>query len=361
MNAPAVLLIDTAAGPVHITTPAPRDLWWELAGQDADSHVTQTPTWLDCIVATGSYRDASRLYEFEGGRRIVFPLVHHGHRPRRLDTEESWPAEWGVGGPLASGDVSGAEARAVFGDLARRPALRVAVRFRPASDALRAGATAAGFRAEPHMIQALRLDGGFGTVWEQRFHQRVRRHVRRAERSDVEVRVDRAGGLVPAFYELYERSILRWAEQQHEPRALARWRRTRAFPRRRLEDVAERLGASCAIWTAWRAGEPVAAIIVLRHGTHAKLWRAAMDRELAHPVRAVPLLYRLAIEDACTAGCLWFDMGESRPGSSLAGFKEGFGADCFESPRYYREWLPVSEAERGLRSAVKRVIRFQDA
>nr|WP_237519446.1 GNAT family N-acetyltransferase [Streptomyces sp. HUCO-GS316] len=211
------------------------------------------------------------------------------------------------------------------------------------------------------MTQVLSLDGGFGTVWEHRFRRHVRREVRRAERSDVEVEVDRTGRLVPVFYELYRKSIVRWAEQQHEPLALARWRRTRAFPVRRLEAVAAQFGERCAIWTAWRAGEPAAALVVMRHARHAKLWRAAMDRELAHPVHAVPLLYRLAIEEACAAGCRTFDMGESSPGSSLATFKAGFGAENFSSPRYLRERLPVTVAERGLRTAVKRVIRFRDA
>jgi hypothetical protein len=86
-----------------------------------------------------------------------------------------------------------------------------------------------------------------------------------------------------------------------------------------------------------------------------------MDRELAHPLHAVPLLYRLAIEEACATGCRTFDAGESSPGSSLATFKEGFGAENFSSPRYVRERLPVSAVERGLRTAVKRVIRFEDA
>lgn len=361
MNAPAVFLIDTPAGPAHVTTPAPRDIWWELAGQDVDTLVSQTPAWLDCLCATGPYRDTSRCYEFVDGRRLVLPLVGRRHRPERLDAEQSWPADWGVGGPVAPGGVSAEEARAVLDDLAQRPALHVGVRFRPGDDDVWARAASTGFRSEPHMIQVLGLDGGFDTVWNHRFHQGARRHVRRAERADIEVDVDRNGRLVPVFYDLYEQSILRWAEQQHEPRWLARWRRTRAFPQRRLGTVAARFGASCAIWTASRAGEPAAAIVVLRHGTHAKLWRAAMNRDLAHPVRAVPLLYRLAIEEACTAGCQWFDMGESRPGSSLAAFKRSFGAEEFTSPRYYRERLPVSQAARGLRTAVKRVIRFQDA
>lgn len=361
MNTRAELLIDTAAGPAQVTAPAPRDVWWDLAGRDAHLGVTQTPTWLDCLCETGPYRDASRLYAFADGTRIVLPLVGRERRPGRLDAEESWPAGWGIGGPVASGAVSPVQARALFADLAHRPALRVAVRFRPQDAALWQRAVPGGFRLEPHMNQAVDLDGGFGAVWQHRFHTRARRDVKRAEKAHLDVEADRAGLLAPVFEELYDRSIERWAAQQHEPRALARWRRRREFPRQRLAAVAARFGESCTIWVARNAGEPAAAIVVLRHGPHAKFWRAAMDRDLAHPVRAVPLLYRLAVEEACAQGCRVFDLGESAPGSSLEHFKAGFGGVGRPSPRYWRERLPVSAAERGLRTAVKRVIRFQDA
>ncbi|MFI2433607.1 GNAT family N-acetyltransferase [Streptomyces sp. NPDC018693] len=361
MNTPAELLDHTPAGTARITTPAPRETWWEVCGQDADAHVSQTPAWMDCLCGTGPYRDASRLYEFEGGSRIVVPLVRRRRRAAWADAEESWPADWGIGGPLSSGGVGPPEARAVFEDLARRPALRVGVRFRPEGSDLWEAAAPGGFWREHHMTQTVDLDGGFGTVWERRFRPHVRREVRKAERSKAEVEVDRTGRLVPEFYRLYEQSIERWAAQQHEPLALARWRRRRAFPRSRLEAVAARFGESCAIWMAWSHGEPAAAIVVLGHGSHARLWRAAMNRDLAHPLRVNPLLQRLAIEDACAAGYRYYDMGESRPGSSLASFKAGFGAASRSSPRYVRERLPVSAAQHRLRRGVKKVLRFQDA
>ncbi|MFH9011434.1 GNAT family N-acetyltransferase [Streptomyces sp. NPDC017943] len=353
--------VATPAGPVQVTTPAPREVWWDLAGRDPDLAVTQTPTWLDCLCATGPHRDASRLYTFPGGGRIVLPLVSRGRRPRRLDAEESWPAGWGIGGPVASAGVGPDEARAVCEDLARRPALRVGLRLRPQGAELWGRAARGLLRLEPHTTQAIDLDGGFGTVWRDRFHQRVRRDVKRAEKAHLDVEVDRSGRLVPVFQELYDRSIERWAVQQHEPRALARLRRRREFPEERLAAVAARFGAACSLWAAWDRGEPAAALVVLRHGPHAKFWRAAMDRDVAHPVRATPLLYRLAVEDACAQGCRVFDLGESAPGSSLEHFKAGFGAVSRPSPRYWRERLPVSAAERGLRTAVKRAIRFQDA
>ncbi|WP_426540280.1 GNAT family N-acetyltransferase [Streptomyces sp. UG1] len=342
-------------------SPAPRETWWEVAERDADCRATQTPDWLDCLCATGPYQDASRLYEFHDGSRIVLPLVSRARRPRWLDAEESWPVDWGIGGPVAQGGVDPAKARVVFGDLARRPVLQVAVRFRPTEAGMWETAAPAAFRQEPRTTQVVDLGGGFSTVWERRFRPRVRRDVHRAERMEVEVEADRTGRLAPVFYELYEKSIERWARQQHEPPALARWRRKREFPVSRLRAVTTRLGASCTIWVARYGGEPCASIVVLRHGRHAKLWRAAMDRELAHPCRANALLHRLAIEEACEAGCACYDMGDSAPGSSLADYKASFGADSWPTPRYLRERLPVSAADRALRETVKRAIRFRDA
>ncbi|MFF5044066.1 GNAT family N-acetyltransferase [Streptomyces nigra] len=346
-------------GPARVTTPVPRSLWWEIAAGDPDCRVTQTPAWLDCLCAEGHHRDAGRLYEFDDGTRVVLPLTGT-HRPGPLDALESWPGGWGIGGPVVQGDAVPGTARAVYADLLREPAFRVGLRLRPGDGDMWAAAAPAAFRTQPHTTQVVDLTGGIDSV-RRGYHSQVRRDVRRAERMDVEVEVDCTGRLAPVFYGLYEKSIERWAGRQHEPLALARLRRRRDFPDSRLATVAERLGESCAIWVAWYQGMPCASIVVLRHARHAKYWRGAMDRELAHPCRANALLHHLAIEDACAAGCDRYDMGDSAPGSSLAHYKANFGAASLSSPRCLRERLPLSAAEHALRETVKRVIRFQDA
>lgn len=350
----------SAVAGAQVTSPAPRDVWHDVAARDDHALPTQTPAWLDALCAAGPFEDASRLYTFDTGLRIVVPLVRRRGWPARRIAEESWP-RWGIGGPLAGGVPTATQMRLVLRDLARRPAVRVAVRLGPEAAAVWSAAARDGFAVRDGPTQVLDLEGGFGTVWDHRFHHRVRRAVTRAEKSAVEVEVDRAGRLVPVFQQLYEESIDRWAEQQHEPLALARWRRTREDPPRMLAAVAERFGEDCAVWLASCDGRPAAAIVVLRHGRHAKYWRGAMDKELAHPVRANHLLHRLAIEDACVAGCRTYHLGDSRPGSSLAEFKASFGARFVSAPAYYRERLPLAAADREARALVKRVIGFRDA
>jgi lipid II:glycine glycyltransferase (peptidoglycan interpeptide bridge formation enzyme) len=85
-----------------------------------------------------------------------------------------------------------------------------------------------------------------------------------------------------------------------------------------------------------------------------------MDKELAGPTRANYLLHRLAIEDACAAGCHHYHMGETGASKSLAQFKTRFGAHPYPYAEYHLEMVPVTAVDRAMRSAVKRVIGFTD-
>ena len=75
--------------------------------------------------------------------------------------------------------------------------------------------------------------------------------------------------LIPVLHALFERSLDRWAQQQHEPRALARWRGLHRDSIRKFELMARNLGDACRIWVAWRGGQPAAAISSCRGPTPA--------------------------------------------------------------------------------------------
>jgi hypothetical protein len=345
------------AGVRLVTSPVPTAVWRSVLAADPGAVVSQSLAWRDAVFSGGRYTDASVLYEFGSGRQVVLPLA----RPRGLPgVVASWPGGWGIGGPLsAGGQISPAEAAAILADVARRGTLSAEIAFR--HEAGEAWLDAAGrFRAEHRACHVLDLDGGFGQVWQGRFRGTARTAVRKAERSGIEVEAGSSGRLLEEFSGLYEKSIQRWAAQQHEPLWLSRWRTNRATSPRMMSLVAKHFGAECRVWVARSQGIPVAAIIVLRHGGYAKYWRGAMDKQLATPARANDLLHRLAIEDACEAGYRWYDMGYSRPGSPLATFKEKLGATMYSSYALRAERLPVHAAARISRNAAKRVIGFRD-
>ena len=348
-----------AASAVRVTTPAPLEVWRDLHRHDPESLLTQSPEWLECLRASGGYRDASRLYEFASGQQLLTPLVERKGLPRRLAVGASWPYAWGIGGVLARREPSPEELRAVFADLSKH-FFSLNLTPNPLRGDRWREAAPRGVTAVPRREHVLDLEGGFETVWRERFKSKTRNKVRKAQKLGVEVQSDSSGALVPVFYDLFRRSVDRWAEQQSEPRWLSHLRTSRRDPLSKFEHIARILGDACRVHVAWHEGQPVAAIIVLLGANNADYIRGAMDKDLAGPVNANDLLHSVATEEACAAGCRYYHMGESAWSKNLSSFKERFGARAYEHREYRLERLPLSRADRALREVVKRLIGFED-
>jgi hypothetical protein len=327
---------------------------------DPDALPAQTPEWTDCIVGYGGFEDASRLYELPGGRRLVLPMLRRTGRPHLLASEASTPSGWNFGGVAAPGGVRTEDLVAVFDDLVDRRVLRTSVRPNPVTgERWAAAASGRPVGRTSALAHVLDLEGGFEHVWNTRFTGNVRKSVRKALRCGVSVERDVTGRLAPAFYDLYELSLARWGRQQHEPLALARWRGRRAYSLSRLQHMMKAMDGAVRLWVASVEGRPAASMLVLQ-AANANYTRGAMDKELAGPVRANALLHRLAIEEACEAGCRYYHMGESGSSDALARFKSQFGARAYPYAVYHVERLPFTALDRSLRAVVKRGIRFRD-
>ena len=350
----------SGSGTPAVTSPVPRPVWESVLGSDPDAVVSQSLAWRDALFASQRYQDVSLLYELPTGARVILPMARRRHRPPWAAPTGSWPGPWGVGGPICEGGrISEAEAAAVLADVAQRGLLSVHIQLRHGDDSAWAR-SAQRFRATRHGCHVLDLDGGFGEVWQHRFRGTARTAIRKAERSGLDIEVDRSGRLLPVFSDLYEKSIQRWAAMQHEPLWLSRWRTLRATPAAMMAAVAWSFGDNCAVWLAQSAGVPVAGLIVLRHGPYVKYWRGAMKKEIAAPVRAKENLHRLVIEDACEQGYRYYEMGHSRPSSPLAAFKEKLGATLQVSHALQAERLPIHAAVEMSREMAKRMIGFRD-
>lgn len=345
-----------------VTSPAPRDAWESALKSDANALVTQSLPWRDALFASGKYRDVSRLYEFRSGRRILLPLAQRRLRPEAAAVVSSWPSPWAVGGPISEdGRVSPAEASAVLSDVARLPAVAAEVKLR--HDADQAWLSAArGFNAEATNCWMLDLGRGASDVWENKFRSSVRRAIRKAERSGLVIEVDRTGKLLDVFFDLYQKSVQRWAAMQHAPMWLTGRRLAPTTNPARLDVVARSFGADCMTWVARsKGGEPVASLIVLRAGLYAKAWQAAMDKELSGPLGGVSqLLDWMAVQDACQHGYRYYDLGYATPGTSLGGYKERLGADLVFHHELRHERVPLQAARQLSREAVKKAIGFRD-
>jgi hypothetical protein len=327
----------------RVTSPVPTTAWRSVLETDEGAVVGQSLPWREAVLADGRFSDASVHYSFPSGREVVLPLVRRRRSPAAARVVSSWPQVWGTGGPISTdGRVTREEAGFVWRDAARRGTLMTEVTLRPDADpAWLPAASDAGYLVEAGGSHLLDLAGGFDKVWNNRFRSKARNHMRKAEKLGVEVEVDRAGRLVHVYGELLERSIRRRAELQGEPVWVSRMRMTRVSSTpEQVALVATTFGKDCTTWIARHEGEPLAVIIILAAGGHAKYWRSAMD-ERARPLRANYLLHRLAVEEACGDGRRWYDMGGATPGSDLAAFKTNLGAVLHHTHELRARRLPA--------------------
>lgn len=346
----------------RVTSPVRREAWESVLRADPNAVVTQSLPWRDAVFASGRYRDVSLLYEFPSGRQVVLPMAQHRWAPPWAVQAGSWPPGWEVAGPIClGGRVSPEEAAAVLADVAGRGALTTQIKIRHDADTAWLS-EARGFQVSKIGTYVLDLEGGFDRVWRHRFRSEARTAVRKAERSDLEVEVDRSGRLLGVFCDLYEKSLRRWsAKQQREPLWFTRLRMNRVCYTTpgHLALVARHFGADCATWVARSKGQPVAAIIVLRFGAYTTYWRGAMDIEGATPVRANEFLHRLVIEEACRDGYRFYDMGGADPRSSLVRFKQKLGAVLLIGHILRTERLPVYAARERSEKLIKKMIGFR--
>lgn len=344
----------------QVLSPAPRETWRDLYRRDPEALPSQSPQWLDCICAFGGYKDASRLYRFANGQQLLLPTVARKALPERLSVQASLPYAWGMGGVLAERELRPEDLAAVFADLTERGGLSISLVPNPRQGELWMAAQPEGVMEIPRRAHVIDLEGGFGSVWQERFIPQTRNKVRKAEKFELAIESDSTGRLIPVFYDLFRLSVDRWAEQQREPRWLAHWRAKQRDPLEKLEHIARHMGKACRVWVAWHGGRPAAAILVI-YGQNADYMMGAMNKELAAPTNANYLLQKSAIEEACRLGCHYYHMGESGESAGIGRFKERFGARPYSYTEYRIERLPMSRFDRGLRGVVKRAIGFKDA
>jgi hypothetical protein len=322
----------------------PPAAWSEVLADDPGATIYQTPAWFEATKAASGAKDVSRLYVLEDGRRLVLPMLRRVPVPGVV-LDDSYPGTYGAGGLLASGGLRASDVAHVLTDLLRRSATRTRVKATYQTAGCWDAVHIRGVKGLSQRVEVLDLDGGFPRVWDTRFHSSARRAVRKAERSRLIVECDSGERLISTFYDLYLEWTDRRAEESGLPPAVAAWRARRREPLRMFQAVATRLGDCCRVWVASYDGEPIAAMITLVYREHAVYWRGYSKKAVAGPLRANNLLQRLAIEDACEAGCRYYSMGESGGVAPLIRFKQTLGATPRRAIERRIERVPISALE----------------
>lgn len=338
-----------------VQVPAPRDEWDRLLARDLDALLEQGPAWTDALKTAGGWSDCSRLYQLSDGREFVLPLVRK--RQHALAPQSGFTPSWGIGGLVGPG-LDNEAVELISEDLAGLRSVSIHVRPNPTqavhwSRLPRHHAVALERRAH-----VLSLDRPLDKVFA-RMSASARRNVRLAEKAGVNVRTYVGGAELDTYYNLlYLPSLKRWANQQHEPGALARIRGMRRDPLAKLKGLAESLGTSFWLTVASVDGQAAAGNIVLA-GPNAHYTRGAMN-ELGASTAASHAAMWHAIERAAGERARWFYMGDSGSNTNLAAYKERLGAKQYDYQEFRYERLPLLSVENGARNLVKRVIGFKD-
>lgn len=340
-------------------SPAPHAVWAELMRRDPEAIPYQAPEWTAAACATGGYEDISRYYETPGGARYVLPLIKRRGTPAALATAGSMLHGWGMGGLVGSEPPTAPVARAVIADLLRVGYLGIHLRPNPRQARIWAEAMPSSAVVMPRRAHIIDLTEGYEPIWNDVVSAKLRRNVRRAARL-VEVEFDSTGRLIPVFCALLEISRRRWARAQNEPMLMAKARAWMAEPMEKFTTISRAMGENCRVGVAYVGGRPAAATVLLRGG-NVNDSRGAMDIDLVGSTGANDLLQKLAIDDAAREGCRYYHLGESGLSSSLAKFKEKFGAVAYDYAEYRLEKLPLKRLDLAARKAVKRLIGFRDA
>jgi hypothetical protein len=161
--------------------------------------------------------------------------------------------------------------------------------------------------------------------------------VRRAERAEVPIEVDRTGALPETYHDLFQTSVERWAARQHEP-----------------------TGSPLVVLTmAYVEDRPAYGSIMLL-GETAHVTRSAMDVELVGSTMAGSLVQRIVLQLVCAEDCRSYHLGESGQTRVRAQFKQSVGAVGNDYAEYRYERLPYTRADQLLRSAATNTLRFRD-
>ncbi len=340
---------------VKVVSPAPEERWQWIYDTDNNALPSLSPVWGKALVESGTHKDASRLYEFSDGTSAVMPLFSRNLPFGSYFQRTSPPQAWGFGGLVSDTVLTAKHVKSVLDDLSTLPVGQISIRPNPLQVEIWREAAEGNWLAIPRRAHVLDLEGGIEHVRLKCFNSSGRRHLRQAQKANIEIASGNSPSLVSEFHSLLLLSFDRWAHQQGEPSALARWRGLRRDPESKFQALARTIGKMFQIWIARVNGEPAAAILVIG-GHQAHYTRGAMNKDLAGPVAANYLLHSLAMEDACRRGCRYYHMGESGNSKSLSDFKEKFGAVPVDYLEFRHERLPISRTEALARSLVKRMV-----
>lgn len=284
--------------------------WQEILDRSDNPTFFHTKKWLDILTSSfGKCSDHSRIYLFDDGVEVLFPLVKFPYVKSMMKSYFSSYAGF-YGGLIGTASLNREKADAITSKLFKPDTAGIYIYHSPFATI----DLPERLKKKVNSTHIINLNQDFDYIWERCFSSNQRSKIRRAEKKGVRVIDGKSERDIKSFYDLYEKSVKRWGDK-------TTWVRPFEFCRNCVKIGSENTKLKLALLE----DKIIAGAICHYYGNHMYYAWGAFDHDYrsCYPNN---LVFKVLIQEACRDGIGHFDMGASAGLKGVAEFKESFGA-----------------------------------
>jgi len=292
--------------------------WEEIILKSDNACFFLSPSWAKIMEKTYKYRPTTRIYHING-KEILIPMMQanrHGFK-----TLASMPGNFEHGGLFSESKITNDDFKAIINDIIGGRNLILHINL--SSGELASKITDKWkIKDEWTNTHLLKLEGkNFEDIWKNDFHQKVRRSIRKARKSGVEVREGTTLDDYKTFYDIYAKASEKWGYK------------TPQIPFKLLKNLHKYGSDQVKLSLALKDEKPVAGKIDLWYSKTVYYVYGAFLSEYG-TYNPSSLLFNDSIKQACQEDYKYYNFGPSGTLKNIGNFKEGFGAGKVGINRY---------------------------
>jgi len=294
--------------------------WEELILKSDNASFFLSPSWAKIMEKTFNYSPATRLYNIDG-KEILIPMMERNVK-YGFKTLDSMPGNFEHGGLFSKSEITNDDFKSIVKDIVGGKNLILHMNL--SSRELASKITEKWkVKDEWPYTHLLELEGkNYEDIWKNDFHQKVRRAVRKAKKSGVEVREGTSEDDFKTFYDIYATA------------ATQKWdMETPHIPFKSFKNSYKYGSDYVKLSLAIKDDKVIAGIIDLWYSKTVYYSFGSFLSEYG-TYNPTSLLFNESIKRACQEGYKYYNFGPSGTLKNVRKFKEAFGAGKVELNRY---------------------------
>ncbi len=297
-----------------------------MVGSAGPALYFQTREWFGIWEAYAGFKSATKLIQFESGKKVLLPLTHINLLKGLVPVYFLAPK--GIGGFVTNDELDRNEKRELFDILKKMRMFYCAVN---PYDALTNEFDK--FNNED-FTQVLDLSEGFEPLfkkWTWGHYSRARKGLREGITAEEAVTEEDWR----SYFELYQDTLARWGDKT-----------TNAYGWALFDIMYRKKSDKIKLWLARYEGQIISGAICFYHNRHVAYWHSATSQRFYKKLNATHVLQYCIIKDACEKGFLLYDFLPSSGIQGVIEFKSGFSPQKRPVHIYMSPLMRISDAMR---------------